>query len=1052
MVFLKDLRYSRKRVHIGMKSPEQARSHPRKAVFLLTVVFSVLLASPFLYAGGKKQEHPLDRADALINKKQYDEAIYVLTAYLRENPDDFDRAQERFQRIVGVRSQYNLVTGELLDTVVRDPDNSEKILALTRRLESMEPARNPQTHAFITRTRDIAQFAYNRKRLEDILREGKALTLGGDYRGALLTYQGGLDIYREDFFNSGYGELVENHVRQDIEEINGGIESFLALSGALGSLAGQAEGVLGEGPSPAENGGPAGARDIYNRMETSLDGLTLIQGNLYRTAEYFDGLLLRLQEADSSLGDRSFLSFASRLIRGHGDSEPGDGMLVTVAAYWNSLLPGLEKAAADRAESRYLAGMAYAEKGDYAAALEEFHTAGTYAGLSLSFLEKDRVFKTRTGGPLRRIFDRTVPEDMAGDFLRLESLSRALALLESTERLALEYREQQAGEENLVRSWRDQNLNALEMFNREEGLKVSYRDFQDKLEGLIAGTDREASALRGYASLLEKETGSSPAAYIGETGRVQAALRDLISGGESRLALRRYTLANEDMGRRLADRREEFAQAESYIRGIPRTQDTGETGPASGSAGPYPAEGLEILNRTGGSIETDLEAGRIFLSRYGEEQRNIAALPEINSLRAAAGTAVNDLVSLRASVQTLAADARARIARAAGLRQEGERYFREAQNAAAANNLDAAKDRLERAAERYTASLSIQESASLRTEWDTRAVALGADIHRRETETAVRELRGMVNTARTAYFAGDLDQAEEFLVRAQNRWQSISASEDSEILYWLSVVRSALALRSDRVISATAPLYPEMSQLLSEAMKNYEEGVALMETGRRSEGLARFAGSRFMIQKVKLMFPVNQEAGLLELRIDQVTDPAAFNASFQRRLNDAVAGTRRRSLESFADLQNLVELNPRYPGIQNALVQAEIDMGHRPAPPNPANLARSGELTSTARRIVESNARLQFEVALRQLNEALALNPNNTQAMSLKDRVQTAMGGSGNIVLSSTAEGEYQRAVRELQQGNTLVALAIVEQLLQDSRNRNSTRILELERRIQSVL
>ncbi|MDR0998161.1 MAG: hypothetical protein LBL70_03760 [Treponema sp.] len=1010
---------------------------------MLAVVFSVLFASPFIYGGGKKQDHPLDRADALIDGKQYDEAIRVLTAYLRENPDDFDRAQERFQRIVGVRSQYNFVTGELLNTVATDPDNSEKILALTRQLESMEPARNPQTRAFIIRTRDIAQFAYNRKRLEDILREGRELTLRGDYRGALLTYRGGLDIYQEDFFKSGYGEPVENRVRQDIEEINGGIESFLALSGVLGSLSAQPGGPP-QGGAPqagsAENGGLAGVWDTYNRAETSLDSLTLIQGNLYRTAEYFDRLLLRLQEADSSLGDRSFLSFASRLIRGHADSEPGDGMLVTVAAYWNSLLPGLEKGAADTAESRYLAGMTHAENGDYAAALEDFHAAGTYTELSLSFLEKDRIFKTRTGGPVRQIFDRAVPEDRAGDFLRLESLSRALTLLESTERLGLEYREQQADEENLVRSWRDQNLSALETFNREEGLKASYRDFQDRLDGLMAGTDREASAL---VSFLEEEAGSPPPDYIGETRRVQAALRNLISGGDSRLALRRYTLANEDMGRRLADRREEFAEAESRIRGI---------GQDAGGTGPYPAEGLEILNRTEGLIETDLETGRFFLSRYGEEQRNIATLPEINSLRAAAGTAVNDLVSLRTSVQTLAADAKIRIARAADLRLEGERYFREAQNAAAANNLEAAKDRLERAAERYTASLSIQESASLRTEWDTRAVALGADIHRRETETAVRELRGMVNTARNAYFAGDFDRAEDFLVRAQNRWQSISASEDSEILYWLSVVRSALALRSDRVISATAPLYPEMSQLLSEAMRNYEEGVSLMETGRRSEGLARLDGSRFMIQKVKLMFPVNQDAGLLELRIDQVTDPAAFNASFQRRLNDAVAGTRRRSLESFADLQNLVELNPRYPGIQNALVQAEIDMGHRPAPPNPANLARSGELTSAARRIVESNARLQFEVALRQLNEALALNPNNTQAMSLKDRVQTEMGGSGNIVLSSTAEGEYQRAVRELQQGNTLVALAIVEQLLQDSRNRNSTRILELERRIQSVL
>ncbi|MDR0451062.1 MAG: hypothetical protein LBH26_07330, partial [Treponema sp.] len=561
------------------------------------------------------------------------------------------------------------------------------------------------------------------------------------------------------------------------------------------------------------------------------------------------------------------------------------------------------------------------------------------------------------------------------------------------------------------------------------------------LAGLIAGTDREAAALRVYAPAPDRAAG-----YFGETRLVQTALRDLISQGASLSAVRRFTLANEDMGRRLAERQEEFLSAETYIRGIP---PAGEAKPVSG---PYPAEGLALLNRMGEAVEADLELGRAFLVRYGEEGRDISGLPEIVSLRAAAASTLDDLFSLRSGAQSLAADARNRIARAEGLRLEGERYFREAQNAAADARLDLARGRLELAVERYAASLAIQESASLRAEWDTRAVALGADIHRRETEAAVRELRGMVNAARSAYFAGNFDQAEEVLVRAQIRWQAVSVAEDPEILYWLSMVRGALALRSDRVISATAPLYPEMSQFLSAAMRNYEEGVRLIEAGRRTEGLARLNDARYMLQKVKLMFPVNQAAGLLELRIDQVADPAAFNASFQRRLNDAVAGTKRRSLESFADLQNLAELNPRYPGMQNALAQAEIDMGRRPAPPNPLSLARSNELTVAARRIVENNARLQFEVALRQLNEALALNPNNTQAMALKDRVQTEMGGSGNIVLSSAAEGEYQRAVRELQQGNTLVALAIVEQLLQDSRNRTSTRILELERRIHSVL
>jgi tetratricopeptide (TPR) repeat protein len=149
---------------------------------------------------------------------------------------------------------------------------------------------------------------------------------------------------------------------------------------------------------------------------------------------------------------------------------------------------------------------------------------------------------------------------------------------------------------------------------------------------------------------------------------------------------------------------------------------------------------------------------------------------------------------------------------------------------------------------------------------------------------------------------------------------------------------------------------------------------------------------------------------------------------------------------------DLSEINPRYPGLQTAIAKAEIDLGLRLPPPDTRALQRSTELAASAKRIVDANIRSQFPVALEQLNEALKLNPNNEQAVTLKDRIQTDVGGQASVVLTSASEREYQRAVQELQRGNTIVALAIVEQLLQDPRNRNAPRIIELQRRIQSRL
>jgi hypothetical protein len=463
-------------------------------------------------------------------------------------------------------------------------------------------------------------------------------------------------------------------------------------------------------------------------------------------------------------------------------------------------------------------------------------------------------------------------------------------------------------------------------------------------------------------------------------------------------------------------------------------------------------EALPILNGLERSIAEDIQAGRAILSQYEAEDPRILNSANISGLFSSAQSMVAQLESLRAQGQALAGTARTQAAQAEAFRLDGERLYLEAQNALARSNFDMARDRAQRSGERYDSSLAIQESASLREIRDQRLIELGAEIARMENEAIVREVRGLVNSAQDTYFAGNFEQAEDLLVRAMNRWRRTNIEDDAEVTYWLTVVRGAMSLRSGRTIPVTAPLYAEMSQLLSDAKKNYDEGIRLINGNRRREGLEKFNEARQKTQEVRLMFPVNQEAGLLELRMDQVIDPNAFNASFQRRFNEAIAGTRRGSVESFADLQNLAEINPQYPGIRNAVTQAEIDMGYRPPPPDPRALARSNELTSAARVIVDGNVRAQFPIALEQLNEALVLNPSNSTARSLKDRVQTELGGGGSVVLSSTAEAEYQRAVRELQQGNSIVALAIVQQLLQDPQNRNSTRLLELQRRIESVL
>ena len=139
-----------------------------------------LLLASALHAGGRKEES-LDKADDLIARRLYNEAILELTSLVRREPRFFDDAQSRLQRIVRLREEYNQTAAELLDILVNDPTNDERKLAMIRRLEELDAAPNRSAREFLIKTKETAQFTYNRAVFEKIMAEGRALIDAGSY-------------------------------------------------------------------------------------------------------------------------------------------------------------------------------------------------------------------------------------------------------------------------------------------------------------------------------------------------------------------------------------------------------------------------------------------------------------------------------------------------------------------------------------------------------------------------------------------------------------------------------------------------------------------------------------------------------------------------------------------------------------------------------------------------------------------------------------------------------------------------------------------------------
>lgn len=1011
---------------------------------LMAAAILLLAAAASLYGRGAKENTVLSRADELIAEKEYDEAVSILSDFMKDNPDRFGEAQKRLQKIVHIRENYNRVANELLDVVETDPTNSDRIFELSNQLLAIESPSNPATRLFLDQIRLLAEFRVNSSRLERILLAGRAQLNDNDYIGALDTYASGLDIYQDVYFSSGYGEEAEKVASDGLDQIGNNIRSFDDLADPFSRNA-RTLADFGVALQPVSSD----LAKVYTAFSPYLNEITALQESFSQIKKLYETQLSINQMEKSETGDRSFLSFAGRLI--NGPVGQNEGMIGTIDRFWNSSVGPVETALTGLVDRFYNAGLSAMRNRDFSGGISAYNETEQYINTTIEVLRKWTDFLGGGDSTSYVAYGETIDGKKLANYLKMRIMSHAIIYLKDAGNLGNRELVVENAGFPAYSSWQQGLITAQAAISQEQAIRQSFQNFLTELKVLDERIRSELETFSFYQETLVSVPGGigSPQSSLIESRDLVASLNSRFRAMEYDSTIRRYTIATKDLEKRVNDREAEFNEGSRLIQGVIREIEGSEAYTAY-----YPTEGLNIITRMNQNLEPDINSARDLLAQFTAEDRSVLDAREINDLYVGARDLLARLLSLQSGSNALAAPARTQIQRAASLRFEGDRLFQEAQASLNRNDFDGARSSLSRAAEQYKASLGVQESDSLRNTWDTQLVRLNADIDRIENEVIVQYVRNQINSARNLYFAGNIDQAETVLVNAQNRWRITNTTEHPEVEYWLGLVRGALSLQSGRTIAPTAPLYAEMSQLLSEAKRNYDEGVRLIGLGRRQEGLVMFQGAMDKTREVRLMFPLNHDARLLELRIEQQTDQNAFTAAFRQRLNEAVAGTRPnvRNLESYAELQDLAEINPGYPGLKAILTQAEIDMGFRPPPPDPRDLARSTELTQNAQTNYNSRDMTRYTLALAQLQEAIRLNPNNTQAQRLLDQVSIAMTGTGTIVLPRDVQDQYDVAVRMYNQGNYLQADVIVQRLLQNPANQRYTLILELKRRIDAVL
>ena len=977
--------------------------------------------------GAGSRDADLIRADQLIENKEYDRAILLLTGYARRNPDNFDQAQVRINRIYLIREEFNKTADLLIYVLLNDHENAEKILELTTKLQSLENENAPILVNFLARIHDIALFNVSRNQLRATLERGREMLDRNDYEAALAVYAGGMATMRDEFYSANYGASVHNQARQEIERINTVIAAFRQTSGQL-------ESVTAELTRAVNSGQHTRVSEIMTRLVPIMDRFIGQKQILYASAVVLERILLDLQRADPDMGDRNHLAFVIRVIQGRTDADIQEGVLGTFDGFWKRTVGSSLDAINRYMETAYNAGLTSFNRREYASVANTLSGIAVYSDVTPVLFDKHRQLKQSTDAQTVVFNGATVLREDFLQLLNIASLSGASAALGQV--AAIPEREQI--DRNTLVNLRNRRITAPQAFAIEQQTRNTLQVQQNEINSIktrAVQVDNQIAAYHNFPHIKSAITAID-------------TLSAAINTEEQQSAQRYYNIAQADLEYHLAERKKELESARTLMEGQSRTQDDVTI------VSRYPTEALQVLTPILAATAEEINRGNTLLTQLRSEPSGIASNTEIRNLLNRYQASVTELTNVQIQGQAMVTTAASRSAQANALRQEGERLLIEARTAFQRRDYETSRERIERAAGRLDESLAIQESAELREYRNTQILGLGQQIAMAQNEAIINQVRNLVNTARDQYFAGSFQQAEDNLNRARNSWRLVSMEENVEIVYWLNMVQRGMSASSARVIPPTAPLYAEISQLLSEARRNYEEGMRLINAGQRVQGIAKFDEARVQTREVKLLFPVNQEAGILELRMEQFTDQRTFNAAFEQRLRAAIAGTQSRSLEAYGELLNLAEINPAYPGIRNIIFQAEVDMGIRLPPPDPAAIARSRELATSANRILEQNLTAQFEIALTQINEAIVLNPNNMDAPRIKDRILGRMNTTerSSVVLSTEDEAQYQMAVQQLTAGNNLVAYAIVERIMQNPMNRNVPKVIDLQRRIQAAL
>lgn len=357
----------------------------------------------------------------------------------------------------------------------------------------------------------------------------------------------------------------------------------------------------------------------------------------------------------------------------------------------------------------------------------------------------------------------------------------------------------------------------------------------------------------------------------------------------------------------------------------------------------------------------------------------------------------------------------------------------------------------------------LKNDGDLRNELYQKLIGLRQDIINGEKPLFVIQQRKYKTDARRAYDSGNFENAVYLLSQAEEKrrlWSKMMDYElesDTELERLKDFVNTAIAIKEGREISRYDSKAPEILQSLTEAQINFKKGEKLFKEGKKDDAIPYLETAEEKIQLVKNFYPRNKEAGLLRLKIDQLTDKESFEATFPEkieRLKAEIKSSDVSSRQAYSDLLDMYEINPSYPGLKKTITEAEYTLGYRQRPANTSQIKKASELSLQAQKALNEAGRdeLLLEHARSLANQALACNSDDNAAIKILDEIARRKGEKPAVILSTADEDLYQKALKDYRNDNLADAKIKLNRLLENKNNSLSAKIIRLKENIERRL